>query len=329
MAEPGLSEIATTTVRRRSGKIHDNIGNMNAVLYYMDKAGNVKKGESGRTLVEETDFAENGTVIRYEGSEVLNTNRSPVLTAFEYDWKQIAVAVVMNGLEEVQNSGTEAVIKLLGARIDNAERSIKNIVNGDMMSDGTADGGKQIGGLDLLIAEDPTVGSVGGVSRVSNPYARNYKFATVADGNAAANSTNIEKYLRKAIINTSRMGDRGKLFLLGNAYYEFLAEAMSSRQRFVDEKLANLGFENFKFEGITCALAGGYRFAGTSAVAMESTKAWLLNTDYLKLRVGRGRFFQPLKDRDSVNQDAMVRFLAFCGNLTCSWFGGQAVVFDS
>lgn len=330
MAEPGLTELATTTLRRRSKKISDNVSNNNPLLYKMEKLGNIKKNESGRTLVEEHDYAENGTVMRYEGGEVLNTTQGPVMTAFEYNWKQLAVAVVLNGLEEVQNSGPEQVISLLGGRIDNAERSIRNVVESDIRSDGTASGGKQIGGLDLLIAEDPTSGTVGGVARSTNSYAQNYKYAAVATGGAAGSASNIERYMRRVNINTYRQGDmKSVLWMLNNSYYEFLAEACSSRQRFVDEEMAALGFDNFKHDGITCILGGGYRFAGTSAASLEATKGYRINCEYLKLRVGRGRYFEPLKERESTNQDAMIRFLVFCGNLTCSNFGLQGVLFDS
>ena len=94
MAEPGLTELVTTTLRRRSRKIHNNVLNNNPILFRMNKAGNVMKNQTGRTLVEEADYQENPTFLRYSGSEVLNTSQSPVLTAFEYNWKQAAVAVI-------------------------------------------------------------------------------------------------------------------------------------------------------------------------------------------------------------------------------------------
>lgn len=328
MAEPGLTELATTSLRKRSGKIDNNVANNNAILYRMNKSGMIKKGVTGRTLVHEHDYAENTTVMRYEGGEPLNTAKAPVLSAFEYNWKQMAVAVILNGLEEVQNGGMEGIIKLLTARIDNAERSIKNIFESDLRSDGTASGGKQIGGLDLLLAEDPTTGTVGGVAR-SNAYARNQYYATVATGGAAASVSNIERYMRIIKLRCHRDGDTNRLWILGDTYYSLLSEACSSRQRFVDQDMADLGFENFKVDGITCVLGGGYQFAGTSATAIEATKGYLLNLDHIQLQVGKGRYFQPLKERESTNQDAMIRFLVFCGNLTCANFGLQGVLFDS
>lgn len=328
MSEPGLTEIAATTLRRRSGKIANNMENNNPILFRMEKAGNIKKGVTGRTLVEEIDYAENGTVMRYEGGEPLNTSRAPVLTAFEYDWKQLAVAVIMNGLEEVQNAGPEQVIKLLGAKVDNAERSIRNVVENDLRSDGTANGGKQIGGLDLLLSETGA-GTVGGIARSGNAFAANQFYATVATGGAAASVANIERYMRILMTSTYRAGDRNRLWILGDTYWQIFNEACSSRQRFVDEEMAALGFTNYKFDDVTVILGGGYRAGGTSASQMEATKGYLLNLDYLKLQVGKGRYFQPLADRESTNQDAMVKFLVFCGNMTCSNFGLQGVLFDS
>ena len=329
MAEPGLTELATTTLRRRTGKIHDNVTNNNPILFRMKKSGNVKMNEHGRTLIEETDYAENANFLRYEGGEALNTSKTTVLSAFEFNYKQAAVCVLMNGLEEIQNAGPEQSIKLFSSRVDNAERTIRNIIESDLRSDGTASGGKQIGGLDLLLAETVTTGTVGGVARATNTYARNQTFATIATGGAAASVSNIERYMRHMMTITNRAGDNNRLWLLGNTYWEILAEACSSRQRFVDQEMAALGFDNFKLDGVTCILGGGYQFAGTGATVFEITKGYLLNLDYLKLRIGGDRFFTPLKDRESQNQDQMARFLVFAGNLTCSNFGLQAVLFDS
>lgn len=329
MAEPGLTELAATSLRRRAGKIANNTGNNNPITFRMEKAGNIVKGVTGRTLVEEHDYVENGTVMAYEGGEVLNTASGPVLSAFEYDWKQIAGSLVMTGLEEIQNGGPERSISLLQGRLNNLERALKNRLENDIRSDGTGNGGKQIGGLDLLIAEDPTSGTVGGVNRATSNYARNYFYGVVAQTGAAMTVTNIERIMRLAMTETFRAGDTNRLWILGNTYWQLFNEAAGSRQRLVDKEMAALGFDNFKLDGTTVALGGGYRMSGNAGSAMETTKGYLLNLDYMRLQVGKGRFFDPLKDRESTNQDSMVRFLAFAGNMTCSNFGLQGVVFDS
>ena len=326
-----FSEVATTSLYNRSKKIAPNVLNNNAVLFKLNKIGNVKKNETGREILREFDFAQNPSFKRYRGQELLSTAQTSVLSAYRFPWAQSAVAVIMNGLEEIQNDGAEQSIKWLAARMKNAESTIKNMTNGDIMSDGTLDGGKQIAGLDILIAEDPTLGEVGGVTRSTNAVAQNFSFDTTADGTGDFSVGNAEDYMLRTQIETTREGDMNRMWVLGNTYYRIASEAVSSRQRFVDQdkELADLGFTNFKVHGITCVLGGGYRSsAGSAAVGMDATKGWLMNLDYIELVTAKGRFFQPLAQRDAVNQDAYIKYLVFAGQMVCSEFGLQAVVFD-
>lgn len=105
MASPNLDEIVTTTLRNRTGKLADNVTENNALLKRLKMRGNVKPVSGGRTIVQELEYAENGTFKRYSGYETLNINPSDVLTAAEFNYAQAAVAVSISGLEQLQNSG--------------------------------------------------------------------------------------------------------------------------------------------------------------------------------------------------------------------------------
>ncbi|MGO8105751.1 phage major capsid protein, partial [Rhizobium leguminosarum] len=65
----------------------------------------------------------------------------------------------------------------------------------DCYSDGTADGGRPIGGLQLLLSTSPTSGTVGGISRATWGFWRHQKFSASADGGAAASNANIQNYM--------------------------------------------------------------------------------------------------------------------------------------
>src|ERR1700743_5647 len=158
-----LTEIVTTTLRNRTGKLADNVTKNNALLNRMKKKGKVKPVSGGRTIVQELEYAENGTFKRYSGYEALNISPSDVFTGAEYNYAQSAVAVSISGLEMIQNSGEEAIIDLLESRIKNAEKTMANNTSLDCYSDGTADGGRQIGGLQLLVATTNT-NTVGGIN---------------------------------------------------------------------------------------------------------------------------------------------------------------------
>src|SRR3990167_4358160 len=113
MASPGLTEIVTTTLRKRSKKLADNVSDNTALLFRLKQKENIRTFDGGRTIVEEIAYAENGTYMRYSNYETLNITPQDVITAAEFDPKQAAIAVTISGLEQLQNAGDSQVIDLL------------------------------------------------------------------------------------------------------------------------------------------------------------------------------------------------------------------------
>ena len=62
MASPNLSEITTTTMRYRSGKLRDNMSKNIALLMRLNEKGNVAPVSGGESIIEELEYAENSTL---------------------------------------------------------------------------------------------------------------------------------------------------------------------------------------------------------------------------------------------------------------------------
>ena len=163
MASPNstFTEIVTTTLANYSKTMADNITNNNALLKSISEKGN-KIVAGGRTIVQELEYAQNGTAKWYSGYEVLDTSTSNVFTAAEFNYKQLAGNVVISGLEQVENSGKEQVFNLLKSRVRNLEKTLKNTMATSLYANGTGTNGKDLGGLGLLVADTPT-NTVGGI----------------------------------------------------------------------------------------------------------------------------------------------------------------------
>jgi len=69
MAVPNTNwgEITTTTLFNRSLKLADNVTKNNALLRRLSKKGKVKSFDGGQAIVQEMEYAENGTYKRYAG----------------------------------------------------------------------------------------------------------------------------------------------------------------------------------------------------------------------------------------------------------------------
>lgn len=310
-----MTEIVTTTLRNRTGQLADNVSKNNALLYRLQKKGKVKPVSGGRTIVQELEYAENGTFKRYSGYESLNISPSDVFTAAEFNYAQAAVAVSISGLEMLQNAGKEQIIDLLASRISNAEKTLTNNIAIDCYSDGTADGGKQIGGLQLIVDTTPTTGTVGGIdaSTTIGTFWRNIAY----DGGGTATSTNIQSYMNATAVQLVRGTDRPDLIVADNNYYQKYLASMQTIQRVTDESMAGAGFTSLKYFG--AGMSSDVVLDGGVSGGMPGSTMYFLNTDYIFFRPHSDRNFVPIgDDRFAVNQDAMVKLIGFAGNMTVS-----------
>jgi hypothetical protein len=334
MPSPNLSEIVTTTLRNRTGKLADNMTKNIALLNRMSKRGTIKPVSGGRTIVQELNYAENVTYQRYSGYEVLNISPSDVFTAAEFDWKQAAVNVTISGLEgDVINTGSEAIIDLLASRISNAEDTMRNGLWADLYSNGTASGGKQIGGLQLLVADDPTTGIVGGINRATWDFWQNQKFQTTSDGGSAASAANIQGFMNSLYLQCVRGNDKPDLILADINYYQFYLNSLQAIQRITSDEMGQAGFTSLKFMDADVVLdgfgAGAAGVAGMGAGGCPTNHMYMLNTKYIHWRPHRNRNIVPLESVSSINQDAMVKPIVWAGNMTLSNAFLQGVMFQT
>ena len=323
MASPNLSEIVTTTLRNRSGKLADNFTDNNALLYRFKEKNRIKLFPGGRTIVEELAYQENGTYTRYSGYEELNISPSDVISGAEFEIKQAATSVSISGLEQLQNTGMWAILDLLESRIENAEGTMMNNLSSDMYSDGSASSGKQIGGLQLLVA-DTGLSTAGGINSSTFSFWKNqiYDFSTSLS--TVGSATNIQTAMNALWLLCARGKDTTDLIMMDNNYYNFYWSSLQTLQRFSsNEKMAAAGFDNLKFKQADVVFDGG------QGGAAPANHAYFLNTDYLKYRPHKDRNMVPLDpDRFSTNQDAMVKLIGWAGNICVSNRALQGVIVE-
>jgi hypothetical protein len=320
MAGPNsnFSEVVVTTLRNRAKSIADNVSNGNALLQRLSQKGNISLKDGGRTIVRELDYAENATFSYYTGFETLNVAASDVLTAAEFNWKQANVNVVGSGLETVvQNSGANAILDLLEARIRNAERTAKNNIARGIYSDGTGSNGKQITGLQAAVAITPTSGTYGGINRASQAFWRNQTSGDVAE--VLASSAVLESEMADMWIECTRGGDKPDLLVADQVAYKAFWLSLLPIQRITDPNTAVRGFETLKYVTADFVLDHDSGILGSCI--------YFLNTDYLFWDVHSARNFSVQEKKEPVNQDAFVVPLLFAGNLTCSNASLQGIVY--
>jgi hypothetical protein len=324
MASPNISELATMAIESRTGELADNILDNNALLARLKRKGKVQTVSGGTSIRQELEYADNGTVQYYSGYETINISPSNTFTSADFTYAQIAAAVSISGLEDLQVSGSEQIIPLLSSRIRNAEKSLMNTVSVGIFSDGTGSGGKQIGGLQKLVSKTPTSGTVGGIDRATWTFWQNKE----SDPSGAPTSGNIQGRMNDLAVQLVRGTDSADLIVMDNNYYSTFLASMQLIQRITSEDQAGLGFTSLKYYG--SGKAADVILDGGVGGACPANTAYFLNTDYIHFRPHARRNFVPIGgDRFATNQDAMVKLIGWAGNMTLSNASLQGVLFHS
>ena len=337
-ANSSITDIIATTIQNRSGELADDVTNNNALLKRLNAKGNVRPFGGGNVILEEIMYSDSATINAnsYSGFEVINITPNSPISAAQFSITQYAGAITMSGLEMLQNSSKEQIIDLLEGRQKVAEAQLKNRIDYDLYQDGTGNSSKNLTGLAAAVPDTPTSGTYGGISRSSFAFWQSVSYSGVTNGGAAVSSANIQAYMTALAIRLVRGSDKPDLWVGDNTYYQYYVNSMQAIQRVTSEGSgsAGAGFASLKFYGGGMAadvvLGGGVNYdVDTSGNNGGATSAhmWALNTDYIFFRPHRDRNFVPIGgERQSVNQDAIVKLIGWAGNMTCSNSSLQGVL---
>jgi len=331
-ANSQVSDLIATTIAARSRKLADNLTHNNALLFQLRKRGNVRTVSGGTHIMEEImyDDGGNGNAGSYSGYDVIDITPDSPISAAEFDFKQYAASITISGMEMLQNAGKEQMIDLLEGRIQVAETRLQNRIAADIYLDGTGNGGKDITGLQAAISTSPTSGTYGGIDRGTWNFWRNQLISCTTDVGGAMDETTILSGMNKLALATARGRDRVDLIVADNDAFEYYQSALQAIQRITNDTgqgLAGAGFTTLKYFG--AGASADVVFDGGIGGNMPAKTMYFINTRYLRLRPHSQRNFTSMGgDRQSVNQDAVVRLLGWAGNITCSGAQFQGVLTD-
>lgn len=321
MANDNYNDALTTTLAYRSRQLTDNVSKNNALLRRLKEKSKIREISGGSKILEELEYGE-GDMIWYNGYDTIDYTPKQLFTAAEFALKLCAVPVAISGEDLLKNSGPEKIVDLFEKRVENAMKTMSNQMSKAIYSDGTGSSGKEIGGLQFLVADAPETGVVGGINRETsgNEFWRN-KSTTAT---AALDKDTIGKEMHKMYHSLCRGTDKPDLIVTSDDLYSVYEDSLTALQRFSDPKVAESGFVTLKFKGADVVCDGG------QGGYCPEKHMYFLNTDYIYLRPHKDRNMKVIGgDRMAVNQDALYKIVGWAGNLTMSNAALQGVLIDA
>jgi hypothetical protein len=307
---PDFNALLSTTLQNYQPTLVDNIFKDLVLLNHLNSKGRVQVEEGGTSIVEPLMYAVNNTVGSYSGYDAIDLTPQDGITAAEYQWKQMAASIAISGIEESKNRGTEAIIKLLNAKIMQAEESLKSSLNTMLYSDGTGNGGKDFNGLGNIVATlNNTVGGINANTNVSpdgtkwwNPF------------HDVSASTLSQQDMGVVYNQISKGSDVPDLILTNANLFEKYESLLTANVRYQDVAKANAGFQNLMFKQTPLV------FDLAIAAATSSAPMYFINSKYLKLTGMNGHWFNTTDFQNGTvaGVDARYALVMAYGELTCS-----------
>lgn len=352
LGNANYDSILSTTLANYRTTLEDNVFTARPLMAWLKAKDRMKLLDGGAKIVEPLMYAQNQAAGSYSGYDTLPLTASAGISAAEFPWKQFAATIAINGLEEAENSGEEAIIDLLEAKITQAEETISEAMDVMFLADGTGNSGKDWLGLKAVLAgydvtqNGTPVGNISlGVSAVpqsgTQPTQNQWwqPYVDYGTGGVCQNQTVTINGVNQIVPQcyapatqaatalalgdlthlynlASRGNDSPDFALAGERIFEKYESLLAPQLRFTDTKTLDGGFQNLLFK--TTPIMFDVNMADYTVGSQACNTLYFLNSKYLKLKGFKNRWFSNTPFKLAPNQDARYAQILVYGNLTIS-----------
>lgn len=280
-----VTTLLTTTLENRRKDLQDAIFNDLATIKFLKDKGQVVI-DGGASIVTPLMYAKNTTAAFYNGYDQLNTTPQEGFTTAQYKWKESAVSVsVSNREESVQNQGESAVLNLVNQKIDQAEMSLKDLLNTAFYTASPAS--TAINSLATLVDATSEIGDIN-----STTYSWWQSLVTVG-GSFAAQGRSDMLTTYNTLVTRGAAPDFLVTTPTVHAYYE---GSLVPQLRYASNASGDASFGKLMFKSVPF-------FLDTAA---SSGVIYMLNSKHLQLYVSSGNNLKMTEWVKPANQTAKV-----------------------
>lgn len=276
----------------------------------------VETEDGGANITNPLIVGRNPNVGSYQYYDPVPMAQTNEFTTIKYGWSRVAGSMIISDQEQDENTGKDAIFKILKSKLDILEESIKEKFSSYLYGVG---GGTDPLGLASLIPDDPTTGTLGTLSRVTELQWRSsmYQFSGGLD------PTNIAEAFDDVLMDLTLKGEAPDIILMGRNIMRIYRQAVRDQVMInisdtkAGKAMYDLGFKGFTHGGTTCLYDED---CGVN-------RAYFINSKYLRMHILKGVNMRVKELVAPWNIDAVGRRVVWQGQW-CVWraFRTHAVV---
>jgi len=279
----------------------------NALVAWAMANDKVEMENGGANITNPLTLGRNPNVASYQYYDEVPVNETSEFTTIGFGWSRVAGTLIVSDQEVDENTGEAALFKILTEKLNVLEMSIKEKFSEYLYGAGT---GTDPLGLASLIPDDPTTGTLGGLSRANEQQWRTsaYQFAGALD------PTNIEEAMDDILLDLKLKSDKPDVIIVGRNILRMYRQAVRDKVMItLDQSSKGKGMFDLGFEGVT--------HNGIPMLYDEDcgvNRAYFINSNYLRTHILKG---VNMRTKDLVapwTVDAIGKRVVWQGNF-CNW----------
>lgn len=249
----------------------------NALMAWAFATNRVEFEDGGKDITNPITLGRNPNVTSTEYYNPLPVAQTDEFNTLKYGWSRVVGTVIISDQEEDENRGEALIFKLVKAKMEVLEESIKEKFSDYLYGAGA---GLDPNGLEMLVPYDPTTGLIGGLDRAAEPQIRTsaYDFAGTLD------STNIEEACDDILLDLTMDNNKPDVIIAGRNWIRTYRAAIR------DKLVINLS-ELKNGKGMVDLGFGGVAHDGIPMVYDEVCPvnvAYFINSKFQRLHILRG-----------------------------------------
>ena len=251
-SETTWTNVTASTIQNFNKEAKDNWHKSSKVLsMLMDKSVRVRGGTRVSKGVQVGPAGSSGV---FTGYQTLSIEEQQFLKRAETDWRNYYTTVSISHDERVQNTGEPAILDLLAQKFNSMKKQMRENILGGFFSDGTDyiyPDARTLGidGLKVALDDGTNYQHYAGLDRNNAVYGSRWQ-GNYADLSSAA--TTYAHYTTAIADVREQTGKNPDVIITTFTQEDHLRVIMEPKQRYVNDKLAILGFkeETYNIDGV-------------------------------------------------------------------------------
>lgn len=278
----------------------------NALMAWAFASKRIEIEDGGHNITNPLTVGRNPNVTSFSYYGELPVAQTDEFATVEYSWSRVGASVIISGQEQDENMGEAAIFKILKAKMEVLEESIKEKFSTYLYGAGA---GSDPYGLEALVPLDPTTGTLGGINRATETQWRTSSFDF---GTGSLTSANIEEAMDDMLMDLTLKGEKPDFILFGRDLYRTYRAAVRDKLVVnlseIKKDMVDLGFSGIGHDNIPivydedCPVDRGY----------------LINSKYLRVHILKGVNMRSQELSAPWTLDATGRRILWQGQF-CMW----------